>query len=91
MKESPTPSDHLWLELEETESAIAELLERHTEILCMRSAARWHEKGERSNKYCYGLLKHRTQAQCINHLYDVETNRISSLKPNDLLVIAPNS
>jgi hypothetical protein len=88
MKESPTPSDHLWLELEETESAIAELLERQTEILCMRSAARWHEKGERSNKYFYGLLKHRTQAQCINHLYDAETNRISISKTNDLLVIA---
>jgi hypothetical protein len=49
---------------------------------------RWHEKGEHSNKYFYSILKHRAQGQCINHLYNAETDSLSSSNPNDILNIA---
>ncbi|CDH55956.1 hypothetical protein RO3G_01611 [Lichtheimia corymbifera JMRC:FSU:9682] len=55
------------------EKEIAIIQERVTKQLLLRTATRWHEEGERNNKYFFKVLKKRQAATTIHHLRDPHT------------------
>jgi hypothetical protein len=71
-------------ELQKAEDDISEITQRETNILCLRTATRWQEKGERNNSYFYKVLKQRTNAQSISQLRHPITGVVSS-EPQHLL------
>ncbi|CDH54787.1 hypothetical protein RO3G_11686 [Lichtheimia corymbifera JMRC:FSU:9682] len=58
------------------EKEIDTIQERITKQLLLRSAIRWHESGERNNKYFFNVLKQRQAATTIHHLRDPQTREL---------------
>lgn len=61
MKQSPANASSA--ELLEVKQHITTLIEEQTKQLLLRTNTRWHEQGERNNKYFFRVLKSR-QAAC---------------------------
>ncbi|CDS10942.1 hypothetical protein LRAMOSA11428 [Lichtheimia ramosa] len=50
------------------DQSIDTIIQRDTQQAMLRSATRWHEKGERNNKYFYKVIKQRQSQQTIQSL-----------------------
>jgi hypothetical protein len=73
-----TPREHrsdLEHDLHQVEQQLDVHIDRSTQQLLLRSATRWHEKGERNNKYFYRVIKQRTTQQTILSLKDSRTGQ----------------
>lgn len=53
-------------------------MQQNTKEILLRSATRWHEKGERSNKYFYKVIRGRQHKQTIQALRSVTTGELLS-------------
>lgn len=62
--------------LQALNAEIVDTQERLTQQLRLRSATRWHEEGERSNKYFFNVLKARKEAVTIHALKDPLTGDV---------------
>ncbi|CDH61172.1 hypothetical protein RO3G_01611 [Lichtheimia corymbifera JMRC:FSU:9682] len=69
-------SSALNTQIQNIEQQIDTLTQHETQQNLLRSATRWHEKGERNNKYFYRVIKSRQQQQTIHSLKCSRTNRI---------------
>ncbi|KAG2191396.1 hypothetical protein INT47_004330, partial [Mucor saturninus] len=54
--------------LKELDQLIDNQIQKETRECMLRSATRWHELGERNNKYCYRVIKERQSEQTIQSL-----------------------
>lgn len=69
-------SSQIQHELQHIEQQIDNLTQTETHQAMLRSATRWHEKGERNTKYFYRVIKERQQQQTIQSLKCSRTGRI---------------
>ena len=63
-------------QLTQLNSQIEQLLEKETAQYRFRTATRWHETGERNNKYFFRTLKARHNSQTIHGLRDSSTGEL---------------
>ncbi|KAI7873559.1 hypothetical protein K492DRAFT_118572, partial [Lichtheimia hyalospora FSU 10163] len=66
------------------EEQIDKLTQQQTQQAILRSATRWHEKGERNNKYFYRVIQSRQQQQTIQSLKCSRTDRVLH-DPRDII------
>jgi hypothetical protein len=62
--------------IKELEDTIDKEMTLDTERLIVRSQTRWEEKGERSNKYFFRVLKQRAQQSSLTSIRNPDTNQI---------------
>lgn len=60
----------------QVEREIKTITKKDTHQAMLRSATRWHEKGERNNAYFYRVIKSRQQQQTIQSLKCPDTNTV---------------
>ncbi|CDS11845.1 hypothetical protein LRAMOSA11489 [Lichtheimia ramosa] len=65
---SSTSRPTLQHQLTRIDQSIDTIIQRDTQQAMLRSATRWHEKGERNNKYFYRVIKQRQSQQTIQSL-----------------------
>ncbi|KAJ8656559.1 hypothetical protein O0I10_007636 [Lichtheimia ornata] len=58
--------------LQHIEQQIDNLIQQQTQHALLRSATRWHDKGERNNQYFYRVIKTRQQQQTIQSLKSMD-------------------
>lgn len=58
------------------EKQIDGTIQQETQQLMLRSATRWHEQGERNNKYFYRVIKDRQTTQTIQSLRNLQTGAV---------------
>lgn len=64
------------IQLAQVEKQIETLIDTDTRQIMLRSATRWHEKGERNNKYFYRVIKSRQLQQTIQSLKCPQSNSV---------------
>jgi hypothetical protein len=70
--------------LAQIESELDDYIDQQTHQLRLRSATRWHEKGERNNKYFYRAIKQRNIQQTMKSIKSQHT-RQSITNTSDIL------
>ncbi|KAG1471612.1 hypothetical protein G6F56_002028 [Rhizopus delemar] len=71
-----TDSLNLSTNARQIESILDLQIQQETRKIMLRSATRWHEQGERNNKYFYKVIKDRQSQQTIQSLRSSITNEV---------------
>lgn len=70
--------DNLKEDIVQLEHSIEEKIRNETTQYLLRSATKWHEQGERSNKYFFRVIKHRQNQQSMQSIRSSETDQVVS-------------
>ncbi|KAI9280928.1 hypothetical protein BC943DRAFT_330141 [Umbelopsis sp. AD052] len=70
--------DELKREIEKLELIIEEKTLNETKQFLLRSATKWHEEGERSNKYFFRVIKQRQSQQTMQFIRSAETDKVEN-------------
>ncbi|GAB5593750.1 hypothetical protein Unana1_08650 [Umbelopsis nana] len=73
-----TVKDQLQQQIQKLEDIIEEKTADETKQHLLRSATRWHEKGERSNKYFFRVIKQRQTQQTLQSIKSVTTGKLAT-------------
>lgn len=76
------PSDETFRNLEEVKASLELLEEANTEGIIVRATARWHELGEKSNKYFLNLEK---RNHVRKHVRKLQLSRVITTDPFKIL------